>query len=68
MMEEEMKIRRCLFCKKKLLDEKVPICLRCKLSGRNKVGKGGAILTTTALTYFQIRNAVDSNSKPTDVV
>ena len=39
------KQRRCLTCKKLLLeDEKMPICLRCRLQGRNYAGNGVQII------------------------
>ena len=41
---EEVKERKCIICGKTLLDEKLPICLRCRLEGRNLVGKGSALL------------------------
>ncbi len=38
MMNDETKERRCKFCGKLLISEKMPICKRCKLKARNKVG------------------------------
>lgn len=39
--------RRCLKCKKLLIDEKIPFCLRCKIEGVEngiKIGSGtGAV-------------------------
>lgn len=42
-MNDEIKERRCKFCGKLLISEKMPICRRCKLEGRNKVGQVGGI-------------------------
>lgn len=39
MNKNESKEKHCLFCGKRLIDEKIPICLRCKLSGRDTAGK-----------------------------
>lgn len=38
-MGEETKERKCISCGKKLLDEKLPLCLRCRLEGRNTTAK-----------------------------
>lgn len=43
-MNDETKERRCKFCGKLLISEKMPICRRCKLEGRNKVGQVGGIV------------------------
>lgn len=43
-MEEEVKERKCKTCGKRLIDEKIPICLRCRLTGRNNVGKVSGIV------------------------
>lgn len=43
MMSDEAKERRCKFCGKLLINEKMPFCRRCKLEGRNKVGQIGGI-------------------------
>lgn len=43
-MNDETKERRCKFCGKLLISEKMPICRRCKLEGRNKVGKAGRMV------------------------
>lgn len=43
-MNDETKERRCKFCKKLLISEKMPICRRCKLEGRGKVGTGLVIV------------------------
>lgn len=44
--------RRCRYCKKLLLDEKIPFCRRCKLEGRNI---GGKVLGTAAGIYATIK-------------
>lgn len=42
MSDRKEQIHKCLFCKKKLIDEKVPICLRCRQKAKSKVAKGGS--------------------------
>lgn len=49
-MHDETKEGRCKFCGKLLISEKIPICRRCKLEGRNKIGQVGA-LTASAVTF-----------------
>lgn len=49
-MNDETKERRCKFCGKLLISEKMPICRRCKLEGRNKVGQVG-VLAASAVTF-----------------
>ena len=39
MSKNERKEKHCLVCGKRLIDEKIPICLRCKLEGRDIAGK-----------------------------
>ena len=48
-MNEEIKERRCKSCGKKLIDEKIPFCLRCTLNGRDKTKK---ILGITGTVTF----------------
>lgn len=58
-MSEKNEDRRCLTCGKKLLDEKLPICLRCRLQGRNttaKVGEAAGGLAVAALSIISIAN------------
>lgn len=58
--EKDEKERRCLTCKKLLLDEKMPICLRCRLRGRNYAGKGGQIIGGLAITALGTKAAIDN--------
>ena len=48
-MGEEAKERKCISCGKKLLDEKLPLCLRCKLEGRNTTVKVAEVVGTIVL-------------------
>lgn len=48
-MSKEIKVRRCIKCKKKLIDEIVPICPRCKLKGVDGAKKALPILTSLAI-------------------
>ena len=63
-MSNENTDRRCKSCNKLLLDEKLPICPRCMLEGRNKVGKIGGIIAglgTAALSSWSLIKDNDSN-------
>jgi len=55
----EEKERRCLTCKKRLLDEKIPICLRCRLRGRNYSGKGVEIVGGIATVAVSGKAVID---------
>lgn len=62
----EVKGKRCLACGKQLIDEKIPICLRCKLEGRNTAGRivevvGGIALVVGGST------ALMNNSKNDEI-
>lgn len=65
-MSEELKERRCLTCKKKLIGGKLPICPRCKLTGTNGVKKigtrvaGGAAI---AIVGYKALSDLRSNSE-----
>lgn len=59
-MDEVAQEKRCLTCKKKLIDESIPICLRCRLKGRNYVGTGAEVALGTAITVFGVKNAIDN--------
>ena len=52
------KERRCLTCKKLLLDEKFPVCLRCRLQGRNGAGNVGKIIGGIALVISGTKAAI----------
>lgn len=57
------KEKRCLTCGKRLLDENLPICLRCRLQGRNTTVKVGEFLAGVAIT---VRGAVSLINKDGD--
>lgn len=42
-MEENTSQKRCIKCKKILIDEKIPLCKRCRLEIRNTALKVGAV-------------------------
>lgn len=44
MSDRKEQAHKCLFCKKKLIDEKVPICLRCRQKAKSNVVKGGSVI------------------------
>lgn len=46
MSDRKEQAHKCLFCKKKLIDEKVPICLRCRQKTKSNVAKGGTLVIT----------------------
>lgn len=64
-MNDETKERRCKFCGKLLINEKMPICRRCKLEGRNKVGQVGGIVVSVFTTVFSAK-ALAGNKKKDD--
>lgn len=63
MNKTEEKEKRCLFCGKKLIDEKFLVCLRCKLKGRNYVGSAGEIVAGIAVTVGGVTALLDSSKK-----
>ncbi len=60
-MDEEIKERKCMTCGKKLLDEKLPFCLRCRLKGRNNVGRAGEVVGGAFLLFAGGKALVDQN-------
>lgn len=46
--EDVKKEKKCLFCKKTLLDKESVCCLRCLLEGRNKAATVGEVLVGAA--------------------
>ncbi len=65
-MSEEIKERRCLTCKKRLIDGIIPICPRCKLKGSNGIAKIGtrvAVAGTIAWTGYNALSSLFSNQK-----
>jgi hypothetical protein len=67
-MSEENKERACIACGKKLLDEKIPICLRCKLKGRNTVAKTTEIVggIVTLIGAAAITNNHNGENTPSE--
>lgn len=63
MNKSENKEKRCLFCGKRLIDEKIPICLRCKLAGRDTAGKVTEIVGGIALVAGGGKALMDNNKK-----
>ncbi len=58
-MSNMEKVRRCKFCGKLLIDEKMPLCRRCVLEGRNKSVQVAGIVfgaTTTVLSAIALNN------------
>ncbi len=48
---------------KNTIDEKLPVCLRCKLKGRNHVGTAGEIAVGIAVTVGGVKASVDNSKK-----
>lgn len=64
-MKEAKQERRCLKCKKKLIDEKVPICPRCALEGTGAVKKAGKVAAGAAagIAAFAAASTIFGNKK-----
>lgn len=60
-MDEEVKERKCKTCGKRLIDEKLPICLRCRLKGRNTAGRVCEIAVGTVLAVAGGKALIDQN-------
>lgn len=60
-MDEEVKERKCKTCGKRLIDEKLPICLRCRLKGRNTAGRVGEIAVGTVLAVAGGKALIDQS-------
>ena len=52
MSDRKERTHKCLFCKKKLIDEKVPICLRCRQKAKSNVVKGGSVVIGVGVTVL----------------
>ena len=57
--EDVKKEKKCLFCKKTLLDKESVCCLRCLLEGRNKAATVSEVLVGAA-TIIGTAVAVDN--------
>ena len=42
--------KKCIFCKKTLIDEKIPVCPRCRRKGKDGA-KGVGVFALTAGTF-----------------
>ena len=62
-MSGEIKERRCLTCKKRLIDGIIPICPRCKLTGTKGVKKVGGWVAGIGVGIGVTAAALSSNSK-----
>ena len=61
------KVKRCLFCHKRIIDKKVPVCKRCRLKGKNGVEKGvGGVVALGAAALVVVKAAGDINNKSGD--
>lgn len=64
-MNENRKERRCIFCKKMLIDEKIPFCIRCKLKGCDKAKRFvgcGLVLGTTIFATKELTDDLDKGN------
>lgn len=64
----DKKIKYCIFCKKKLVDEKI-FCRRCVLEGRNKTEKIATLIGSVGLSILTARSLmnIDSNDSSEEV-
>lgn len=60
-MSEDVKEKKCIFCGKKMLDEKLSFCLRCRLEGRNTTAKVVEVIATVAATAQGIKTIKDNS-------
>ena len=65
-MSKEEKKRRCKSCGKLLLDEKIPLCGRCVLEGRNTVVRAGSIIGSAAIAVVASGVLKNNNSDDDD--
>lgn len=57
----DKKEKRCLTCGKLLIGEKLPLCIRCRLQGRNAAGKGGEMIVGGLLLFAGAKGMIDQN-------
>ena len=60
-MGEETKERKCISCGKKLQDEKLPLCLRCRLEGRNTTANVMEVAGAIALAVSGAKAIIDNS-------
>lgn len=60
--KKEEKTRKCLGCKKQLLDEKFPFCLRCRLAGRNTAANVGEVAIGVVMAVGGAKAIADNNN------
>lgn len=53
--------KKCLFCGKRLIDEKIPVCLRCKLEGRDIASKVTEVAVGAVLMVGGGKALIDKN-------
>lgn len=63
MSKNERKEKHCLVCGKRLIDEKIPICLRCKLERRDIAGKVTEVVGGIAIAVGGGKALMDNNKK-----
>lgn len=54
MDKDDNKERRCKSCHKLLIDEKLPICRRCRLKGRDNAVKAVGVGVTASIGVFGV--------------
>ena len=60
-MNDLESVRQCKICSKKLLDEKIPLCIRCRIEGRNKATSWGGKAVSAAGAVTLIANMASGN-------
>lgn len=63
MSKNERKEKHCLVCGKRLIDEKIPICLRCKLAVRDTAGKVTELAGGIVIAVGGGKALMDNNKK-----
>lgn len=58
---KEEKVKKCVTCGKQLLDEKLPLCLRCRLKGRNTAGHIGEVVGGIAVAIGGVAAMANNN-------
>ena len=61
-MNESAVERRCKSCGKLLLDERLPFCKRCILTGRNRAVQGFGIAAGLFTAYMSAKSMIDSDT------
>lgn len=64
-MSKKNKEKECIFCRKALLDEKVPLCLRCRIKKRDVTAAVMGAVGTVALAVGSAKVIKDDEGSST---